>query len=94
MAKVDEIYQSLVRHMEVCIPQGKNGPGHIWASTLHRQILQKLESISGADTNTNLTYAAALSGSPGKKLKIYSECIDQLQKWHEPLNCEEITKKQ
>ena len=52
---------------------------------------QKLESMSSADTNTNPTYAAALSGSLGK---ICSECIDQLQKWHEPLNCEEITKKQ
>ena len=32
--------------------------------------------------------------SPGKKVKIRSECIDQLQKWHALLNSSAITKEQ
>ena len=46
-------------------------------------------SMSSVDANPG-----TLTRSPGKKIKIRSECIDQLQKWHELLNCGAITQEQ
>ena len=44
-------------------------------------------SSSSATTSTLVT-------SPGRRVSIRSECIDQLKKWHSLLDCGAITKEQ
>jgi len=99
MAKVDEIYQSLDKtHGSLYTPEQKRAWAHMielgkhssQANPPNKRFFQK--STSSADANP--TYTGTLSRSPGKKIKIRSECIDQLQKWHELLNCGAITKEQ
>ena len=51
---------------------------------------QSAAALSAAITTSSTTLVA----SPGRRVSIRSECIDQLQKWHSLLDCGAITKEQ
>ena len=49
-------------------------------------------STSKSPTTSPIRRATTLVSSPGRRVSIRSECIDQLQKWHSLLDCGAITK--
>ena len=49
---------------------------------------------SSATTSSTCTAPTTLVTSPGRRVSIRSECIDQLQKWHALLDCDAISKDQ
>ena len=54
-------------------------------------------SSAGPPTSTSISTAGTpgmLVTSPGRRVSIRSECIDQLKKWHSLLDCGAITKEQ
>ena len=55
-------------------------------------------SHSSASTSTGASISTAatptLVTSPGRRVSICSECIDQLKKWHSLVDCGAITKEQ
>ena len=57
------------------------------------QIYKSDPSISG-DKPSATTSKSASFPSPGKRVSIRTECIDQLQKWHSLLDCGAINKEQ
>ena len=100
MAKIDEIYQSLDKtHGSLYTPEQKRAWAHMIDLGKHssqaippnKRFFQK---CTGADASCSITDTGGSSKSPGKKVKIRSECIDQLQKWHDLLNCGAITQNQ
>jgi len=96
MAKVDDIYQNLDKtHGSQYTPEQKRAWAHMIQLGKHSSQMSPPNkrffqtSMSSVDANPG-----TLTRSPGKKIKIRSECIDQLQKWHELLNCGAITQEQ
>ena len=51
-------------------------------------------SVKTSSTSTASTSTPTLVTSPGRRVSIRSECIDQLKKWHSLLDCGAITKEQ
>ena len=51
-------------------------------------------SSHSSAASTSASAASTPSTSPGRRVSIRSECIDQLKKWHALLDCRAITKEQ
>ena len=96
MAEVDVIYKSLdSTHGTMYSSEQKRAWAHLIQLGKHSsQSVPPNKPFFQRTQDKVVAVTDIQSRSPGKKVKIRSECIDQLQKWHSLLHSGAITKEQ
>lgn len=97
MSKVDDLYKKIdEKHGAAFSPEQKRAWAHMMELGRHDSIdcPPKKRFFKSQTASESIPNGQSLYSSPGRRVKVRSECIDQLQKWHSLFDSGAITKEQ
>lgn len=94
MGKHDSITQAPKKRFFQSPSSSANSSGEVSKSASSSSGKSAANTSFSATCTTSSTTPAIVVTSPGRRVSIRSECIDQLQKWHALLDCGAISKDQ